>query len=129
MAVRHRVRAHARQVGRRMTTVRDYIRGRGSRVAPFSGSYSGNPHLLMPKRETSGELRQRIREDQQRREERRKRSLLTKKIQQQEEVRAREGSLKRRLFRHATFGSRQQIRAEKKKVGEFFLGTRRQRKK
>src|SRR5713226_1351799 len=40
--IRHHVREHVRG----KSPVMDYMRGRGSTVIPFSGTYSGNPHLL-----------------------------------------------------------------------------------
>src|SRR5207253_1072037 len=98
------------------------VRGSGSRVAPYSGTYSGNPHLQTMKRdnkETSAELRQRIREVQRLREEKRKRAALIKKIQGQEQVRAREGRFSRRVFRHATYEPRRQFRAYKSRVSQF----------
>src|SRR5438132_242964 len=41
MVKRHLVREHLR----RKRPVRDYMRGQGSRVYPYSGTYSGNPHI------------------------------------------------------------------------------------
>src|SRR2546422_3951043 len=41
MVFRHRVRRHIR----RKRPIQSYLRGRGSRVVPFQGTYSGNPHL------------------------------------------------------------------------------------
>ena len=41
--IQHRVREHVR----RKSPVRSYVRGRGSRVTPFTSEYKGNPHLSL----------------------------------------------------------------------------------
>jgi len=47
--IRHRVREHVR----RKAPVRSYVRGIGSRVISFKGTYSGNPHLQFASKQST----------------------------------------------------------------------------
>jgi len=91
------------------------MRGAGSKVTPFTGTYEGNPHLgffarRRKEREAQTALRKAIREEQIAKEMARRRAIRLKRITEQERVRAREGGFFTRSFKSALKQARKELK-------------------
>jgi len=90
------------------------MRGTGSKVAPFTGTYEGNPHLgffarRRKEHEAQAALRKAVREEQVAKEMARRKAVRLKRITEEERRRAREGGFFTRGFKSALKQARKSI--------------------